>query len=585
MKKNRQGEFSDRFSRLGGELKRLHDELYHTDEEAWSAFAEMLRSRCQERSESFRAPEPEWKASPDWYRGHGLTAMQMDADAFAGTLQGLREKLDYLTECGVNCLCLMPPQENPQSRSGSAEERPETPAAENLRNLAEECHRRGIALCMDFVLSHTSGEHEWARRARAGEKDYADRYFLYDSPEIPNAYDQTVPQALPVTSPGNFTLCPETGKLVMTTFHPDEWDLNYMNPAVLREMTEKMLDLCILGADIIRLDGAPYLWKALGTTCRNLRRAHTLVRILRLAGEIACPGTLLLGETLPPPGEEAWLGTAGRPECHLLENTSVSPVLWHTAATKDTRLLAHQLRRLFSLPREHIFLNALRCRGGIGWDLDYGFLRCLAQEEAPHRQFLNDYLTGKWEGSPARGELCGEGRIRGTAASLCGVRAARGSGDREAMERALQLDRMLHALIFTLSGIPVIYGGDETAAENSASGEGADGEKAALRRKKNTPESRMFAAVRQLGKLRREHAAFDAGADTWLPDTGNLHVLGIGRYFRGEQLLAFFNFSDQPQEIWIGDGKIYRDLVSGEETDAVIVSLESGSFRWLMHTF
>jgi amylosucrase len=307
---------------------------------------------------------------------------------------------------------------------------------------------------------------------------------------------------------------------------------------------------------------------------------------MRMVCEIVCPGTLLLGEVVMEPSKVVpYFGTVDKPECHLLYNVTTMATLWHTVATKDVRLLAHQMRQVFSLPHEYSFLNYLRCHDDIGWGLDYGFLRQFCQEEVPHKRFLNDYLTGKWEGSPARGELCGEGRIRGTAASLCGVRAARGSGDREAMERALQLDRMLHALIFTLSGIPVIYGGDETAAENSASGEGADGEKAALRRKKNTPESRMFAAVRQLGKLRREHAAFDTGADTWLPDTGNLHVLGIGRYFRGEQLLAFFNFSDQPQEIWIGDDKIYRDLVSGEETDAVIVPLESGSFRWLMHTF
>lgn len=95
----------------------------------------------------------------------------------------------------------------------------------------------------------------------------------------------------------------------------------------------------------------------------------------------------------------------------------------------------------------------------------------------------------------------------------------------------------------------------------------------------------MFAAIRQLETLRGKYNVFDSEGDVWLLDTGNDHVLGIGRYYRGEQLLALFNFSDEPQNAWLRDEKDYTDLISGEAGDAGVVRLDGGSFRWLWHKF
>ena len=95
----------------------------------------------------------------------------------------------------------------------------------------------------------------------------------------------------------------------------------------------------------------------------------------------------------------------------------------------------------------------------------------------------------------------------------------------------------------------------------------------------------MFAAVRQLEEIRGKHRVFDPKADVWVLDTGNEHVLGIGRYYCGEQLLALFNFLDQPQKVRPGDEKTYTDLISGKEGDAGTVRLEAGGFRWLLHQF
>ena len=571
--------------------------------------------RCWgERPEALRRTDRDREAAPDWYKGHDLTGMLMYVNAFAGTLQGVRRKLDYITDCGVNYLHLMPLLESPKERSDGGyavsdfrKVQPELGTMEDLRGLADDCHARGIAVCLDFVMNHTSEDHEWARRAKKGEKKYQDRYFFYDSWEIPNAYEQTVPQVFPTTAPGNFSWCGEAGKVVMTTFYPYQWDLNYMNPDVFTDMTDNMLNLCNHGVDVIRLDAVPYIWKSLGTTCRNLPQVHTLVRIMRMACEIVCPGTLLLGEVVMEPSKVVpYFGTVEKPECHMLYNVTTMATLWHTVATKDVRLLAHQMRQVFSLPGEYTFLNYLRCHDDIGWGLDYGFLGQFCQEEVAHKKYLNDYLTGKWEGSPARGELynddprLGDARLCGTTASLCGVEAAREAGDKAALDKALRLDEMLHAFMFTLSGIPVLYSGDEIAQENDRSYHedpikkedsrylhrgNMDWKKAAKRTGKTTPEGRMFASVLRLESIRREHRVFDSKADTWLLETGNEHVLGIGRYYLGEQLLALFNFSDEPQEARPQDEKAYTDLISGKECSAGTVPLEAGGFSWLLHQF
>ena len=603
-------EFAERFSRHAEELKWLYCELYHNDLEAWAGFTEMLRRLSRERPEKLRRIDRAREDCPDWYRGHDLTGMQLYVKAFAGNLRGVQKKLDYLEDCGVNCLHLMPLLESPEGRSDGGyavsdfrKVQPELGTMEDLAKLADACHGRGISICLDFVMNHTSEDHEWARRARAGEKEYQQRYFFYDSWDIPNWYDQTVPQVFPTTAPGNFTWCPEAGKVVMTTFYPYQWDLNYANPAVFTDMTDNLLNLCNHGVDIVRLDATPYIWKTPGTTCRNLPQVHTLVRMLRMVCEIVCPGTLLLGEVVMEPSRVVpYFGTVEKPECHLLYNVTTMASIWHTVATRDTRLLAHQLGQVFALPKEYAFLNYLRCHDDIGWGLDYGFLRQFGWEEVPHKKYLNDYLTGKYPGSPARGELynddprLGDARLGGTTASLCGLEGCRVVGDDEGLEKAVRLDIMLHALIFTLSGMPVIYSGDEIAQEND-NGYHADPlkaedsrylhrgnfdwERAKHRHDPETLAGRVFEALRTLETLRARYAPFDDHADVWLFNTDCQEMLGIGRFARGQKLMTLFNFGDRPATAWIPEDALFTDLLTGRQKRIGPVRVAPGDFVWL----
>ena len=608
-KKDWKPEFRRRYERHADELKWLYMELYHGDEQAYDYFESMLCRAYAERSESLKRLDRKREQDPDWYKGHELVGMQMYVSAFAGTLKGVRKKLDYVTECGVNYLHLMPLLQSPAGRSDGGyavanfrRVQPELGTMDDLSKLAADCHKRGIAVCLDFVMNHTSEDHEWARRARAGEKAYQDRYFFYDNWDIPNEFEKTVPQVFPTTAPGNFSWCAEAGKVVMTTFYPYQWDLNYANPVVFNDMTDDMLYLCNRGVDVIRLDATPYIWKELGTSCRNLPQVHTLVRMMRMVCEIVCPGTLLLGEIVMEPSKVVpYFGTEEKPECHMLYNVTTMASTWHTVATHDTRLLKDQLAKVFALPREYTFLNYLRCHDDIGWGLDYPFLARFGGEEVAHKRFLNDYFTGRLPGSPARGELynddprLGDARLCGTTASLCGLEAARYERDGAKTDWAARYDVMLHAYMFTLSGVPVLYSGDEVARENDYAYHNdplkrddsrwihrgdMDWDAADKRRDETTVEGRIFGSLRRLETIRSSHGVFDGKAEVRLLDTGE-SVLGIERRYEGERLAAFFNFSDAPQTVWTG-AEAYTDLWDGAERSDAEVTLLPGDFKWLL---
>ncbi len=606
--------FLNRYTAFSSELKALYMELYHKNS-SFDDFSDMLFRAWSERSEELRGLDAERLADPGWYKKRDMLGMQMYVSAFAGDLQGVRKKLGYIRDCGVNYLHLMPLLESPKGRSDGGyavsdfrRVQPELGTMEDLAALAHDCHRQGISLCLDFVMNHSSEDHEWARRARAGEKEYQDRYFFYDDWTIPQLFEKDVPQVFPTTAPGNFTYCEEAGKVVMTTFYPYQWDLNYANPAVFSDMTENMLFLCNQGVDVIRLDAVPYIWKELGTNCRNLPQVHKLVRMMRIVCEIVCPGTLLLGEVVMEPSKVTpYFGTVEKPECHMLYNVTTMASTWHTVATRDVRLLRNQLDGVFALPKEYGFLNYLRCHDDIGWGLDYGYLRWFGIEETPHKKYLNDYLTGKWPGSPARGELynddprLGDARLCGTTASLCGIEAARFEKNDEKLALALRKDVMLHAYMLTLSGLPILYSGDEIAQENDY-GYHNDPEKAAdsrylhrgsmdwsaaaKRREGTTPEGHLFTSLRRLEKLRAEHRAFDPDADTWTLNIWDQSILGIGRYYEGEKLIALFNFSDSEKRttLWNEEGELY-DLLTGMVVNKRDILLPPGGFLWLLCDF
>ena len=603
--------FDQRLARHIDELKWLYCELYR-DEDAFADFVEMLRRCWEERKKPLRDQDKKRAAAPDWYRRRDLLGMMLYVNAFAGNLQGVTKKLSYIQECGVNYLHLMPLLESPKGRSDGGyavsdfrRVQPSLGTMEDLEALADACRRRGISLCLDFVMNHTSEDHAWAKRARAGEAEYRDRYFFYDSWDLPREFEKTIPQVFPTTAPGSFTELPD-GSVVMTSFYPYQWDLNYANPAVFRDMTENLLYLANRGIDVIRLDAIPYIWKELGTGCRNLPQVHTLSRMLRMVTEIVCPGVLLLGEGVMEPAKVApYFGTPDKPECHMLYNVTTMAATWHSLATGDASLLKRQMEAVCALPRDFLFLNYLRCHDDIGWGLDYPWLgRAFGMDEVAHKKYLNGYFTGKWPGSPSRGELynddprLGDARLCGTTASLCGLEAAAEESDPSRMEQALACDLSLHAWMLSQSGIPVIYSGDEVGRFNDWSYKDDPGKRedsrylhrgdfqwdlAERRTDPDTYQGRLFQGLRRLEKLRAEEPCFDAGAEVKAEKAGSPHVLALSRKLGDRELVCLFNFSGGFVHARVDREGGYTELMYGTRYNGLRdVELWPNGFAWLL---
>ncbi|MCI8698514.1 MAG: amylosucrase [Oscillospiraceae bacterium] len=592
MTKKEEGLFQARLARHLDELRWLYMELYDNGD----MFAELcgkLHQFASNRPAALKKRDLEREADPEWYKSSGLTGMMLYIDNFAGDLDGVRKKLPYIEKTGVNLLHLMPFLDTVPGRSDGGyavadfrSVRPDLGAMEDLEKLSAACHKKGVNVCMDFVMNHTSQDHAWAKKARQGDGEYMSRYFFYKDPAIPQEYEKTVPQVFPTTAPGNFTWLEDCGHYVMTSFYPYQWDLNYRNPRVFNEMMYNFLFLANKGMDMIRIDAVPYIWKELGTDCRNLPQVHTIVRMMRIIGEIVCPSVILLGEVVMEPVKVVpYFGTVEKPECHLLYNVTTMCTTWHTVATKDTRLLRRQLDAVNALPKQYVFLNYLRCHDDIGWGLDYDTLKLWGIAEVPHKKFLSDWFQGLVPDSVSRGELynadpaSGDARQCGTTASLCGIEKAGFEGDADAMEKAVRFDITLHAMVFLQTGLPLLYSGDELAQVNDYSYKD-DPNKAEdsryLHRGRmrweladhagdpSTPEGRVFQGLRALGELRRTHRAFGAEADVWTLDTGDDGVLAIGRYLDGQKIVGVFNFTPEDRTVtfpW--DPGEFTDLFTG----------------------
>ena len=586
-------EYIKRFDERYDELKWLYCELYNNNMEAFDWLCDSLYGYYQERNTELKKLDRQRVKNPDWYKQNDLLGMMMYTNAFAGTLKGVKEKLPYVKSCGVNYLHFMPLLESPKGRDDGGyavadfrKVKPELGTMEDLEDLTAECHRQGISCCLDFVMNHTSEDHEWAKAARNGDPVARSRYFFYDDWFVPNIYEETVPEVFPTTAPGNFTWINDCNQVVMTTFYPYQWDLNYANPMVFNDMVGNMLYMANRGIDVIRLDAVPYIWKQIGTNCRNLPQVHTLVRMMRIISEIVCPGVLLLGEVVMEPSKVVpYFGTVDKPECHMLYNVTTMASTWNTIATKDVGLLKRQMDQVCALPKDYVFLNYLRCHDDIGWGLDYDWLAQFGIDEVAHKKFLNDYFTGKGYNSDSRGELynddprLGDARLCGTTASLSGLEAGQYEANADKIDQAIACDLMLHGYLLAQSGIPVLYSGDEIGQTNDYTYKN-DPDKCADSRylhrgnfpwdkveKKDAVAMRIFDTLRHMEEIRASHDVFSCNANVYTIETGCASVLGIVREYAGHELRAFFNFSNMDQLIWTmpeDQADIYTDLISGK---------------------
>lgn len=586
-----------------------YDFFYHLQ-----ATLEMAARMWLARPPALQALDAAREADPQWYQAERMLGAVCYVDLFAETLAGLRARIPYFKEMGVTYLHLMPPFLAPAGNSDGGyavssyrEINPALGTMADLAALADDLRAEGISLVLDFVFNHTSDEHTWAKAALAGDPDHQAFYYMFSDRTLPDAYERHLREIFPDQRPGSFTWRPDAGRWVWTTFNSFQWDLNYSNPEVFTHMAEELLFLANQGVEVLRLDAVAFIWKQLGTNCENLPEAHLLIRAFNALVRMAAPALLFKSEAIVHPDEVV---KYIRPdECQLSYNPLLMALLWNTLATRDTRLLTESMRARFAIDPRCAWVNYVRVHDDIGWTFDDAVAERLSMNGYEHRRFLNNFYTGRFEGSFARGvpfqenPRTGDARISGTGASLAGLEAGVQAKSPIEIDHAIRRILLIHGIILTIGGIPLIYLGDEIGTLNdygyrddpAKAGDSrwihrpaTDWAAAARRAEAGSVEGRIYGGLAHLITLRKTHPAF-AGHETAIVDFGNAAVFAYSRQGPGGRVLAVANFSERPQTLAANDLRLYglgyrfADLVSGGRlTAATGLGLEPYGFRLLV---
>jgi amylosucrase len=575
--KNADNSFYIRFLANLSAIRSLYDELYLLHPKGLESFDQLIQTitnAYKNRPTVLKQRDESKEGEIPWFLSNQLAGMSLYVDRFCGNIQNLSTRLDYFQKLGANFLHLMPMFESPVNESDGGYAVSDFRKIddrfgnlEDLKGLQSAMQQENMYLMLDIVLNHTSRQHEWALKARAGDLRYQDYFYFFNDRISPDEYDRSMPDIFPESSPGNFTWVEECGKWVMTVFHSYQWDLNYTNPQVMVEMLDNIFFYANLGVDLLRIDAPAFIWKQMGTTCQNLPQAHSLLRLIKLCVEVASPGMALLGEAIVAPAEiMKYFGTGyySAHECDFAYNATHMALQWDALATGDVRVMMAAQHEILKKPYGCSWITYTRCHDDIGLGYDDYMIEQAYWNAYEHRNFLKNYFSGNYPGSPARGALfsfnpkTGDARISGTLASLCGLEKAVSEKDAEAITMAIRKILMMQAHSFFIGGMPMIFYGDELGYTNDYSylsepGKSYDNrwmhrpvmreEKLSRLQEKGSPEERIFSGTQRLLQIRKKLPVLtDLSNLVWL-NPHNIHVASFIRRDKEKILYGLFNFS------------------------------------------
>ncbi|MDP8993110.1 MAG: maltose alpha-D-glucosyltransferase [Actinomycetota bacterium] len=348
-----------------------------------------------------------------------------------GDLQGLSEKLDYLQWLGVDCVWMLPFYQSPLRDGGYDISDfftilPEYGDLADAVHLVEEAHRRGIRIIADLVMNHTSDQHPWFQESRQdGANPRADWYVWNDD-------DLRWSEARIIFTDherSNWAWDPQRGQYYWHRFFSHQPDLNYDNPDVQHTMLDVVKFWLDIGLDGFRLDAVPYLFERDGTNGENLPETHEYVKRLRKEVDATFPGKVLLAEANQWPADVVdYFGDGD--ECHMCFHFPLMPRMFMA------------IRREQRMPITEILAQTPHIPEGCQWGTflrnhDELTLEMVTDEE-------RDYMYNEYAKDPRMRRNIGIGR---RLAPLV---------DKDRREAEL-----LHAMLFSMPGSPVLYYGDE----------------------------------------------------------------------------------------------------------------------------
>ncbi|WNO53650.1 maltose alpha-D-glucosyltransferase [Stakelama saccharophila] len=377
------------------------------------------------------ADDPLWYKDAVIYQLHLKSFFDANDDGI-GDFAGLMQKLDYIADLGVTAIWLLPFYPSPRRDDGYdiAEYRDVSPdygTMEEARAFIDAAHVRGIRVITELVINHTSDQHPWfqaARRAPPGSPE-RDFYVWSDTDQL---YSGTRIIFLD-TEKSNWTWDEEARAFFWHRFYSHQPDLNFDNPRVLAEVLSVMHFWLDAGIDGLRLDAIPYLIERDGTSNENLPETHAVLKKIRADLDRHYPDRMLLAEAnMWPEDTQAYFGDDD--ECHMAFHFPLMPRMYMAVAQEDRFPITDIMRQTPDIPEHAQWAIFLR-------NHDELTLEMVTDAE-------RDYLWNTYA-ADARARI--NLGIRRRLAPL--------------MERDRRRIELMHALLLTMPGTPVLYYGDE----------------------------------------------------------------------------------------------------------------------------
>jgi len=486
-----------------------------------------------------------------WYKDAVVYSLYVDL--FNTDFNGLKNRLDYLQDLGVNCLWLLPILDSPMKDAGfdirdyrkirpQLLGLPEDSSKEEQQKVfgefLEEAHKREIKVIFDIAINHTSEEHYWFMEAKKSEDNpYHDYYIWSDNTGL-------YKDARIIF----YGLCEsnwqkEGYSYFFHRFFEFQPDLNYKNPQVLIEMTRNFLFWLKEGVDGFRADAIPYLWKEDGTTCENLPQTHTIVKFFRAVLDYVRPDTLLLAEACQKPKEVVKYFGDGD-ECNAGYHFPLMPQMFKAIAAQSNEPVIKTLSPEVTpdIPETAQWFTFLRCHDELSLELVY-----VSEED---RKYIHDNYCLKPEWDFRLGQ--------GISARLS-----------ELMKKDPQKIALAYSVMLTLPGTPIIYYGDEFGKLNDEEyykemikHTGKDDTRFLVRgridwdslnKELGNPlsfHSKVYSRIKTLVNTRNRYNCFGRGRVEWVntyDENGNEQhkALTFIRMYENEKLLIINNLADE----------------------------------------
>ena len=371
---------------------------------------------------------------------------ELYVDKFARDFAGLAKEMDYFVALGVNCLHILPHYPSPLIDDGYDVTdykgvRKELGTIEDFETMVREASKRNIRIIIDFVINHTSSEHPWFIEARKSKTAPTRDYYLWSNhgSEFKDARS-----FFPDIKTNNWIFNPQTDDYYFATFYPEQPDLNWDNPYVFEEITGAMDFWIGKGVSGFRIDAAPYLVKREGTNCTGLPETHALLKKIRAHLEAKHADVILIAEAHQSLEKtKQYFGGNGSEsvgdECHMAYHFNLMEEMWLALLKGDRQRLEKMITDSLAIPENCQWAIFLRNHDEIS-------LSTLDKETQSELLGLLDpdqsYTMQK---------------MQRTAMRLGSIF----KGDRERITQAL-------SLLYSSSGAPIMYYGDEIGMNNLA---------------------------------------------------------------------------------------------------------------------